>query len=152
MNFLKNLFTQRLYIFKPKKSKLPHFKNSNHLKHLCYIHPLLVSIMFDMAWYCENNEIPFNITSVIRSPIENARVGGKTKTHETGRAFDISVKGWTVYDIDTFVQTFNKKYKNDAAISTDGKPRLVVYHIGTAEHLHIQIHSRFSRENVWANL
>ena len=149
-NFLKSI-TERLYIYRPKL-KLPKLKDKKLCTHLLYAHPLLISIMFDMAWYCEKNDLPFNITSVIRSPSENLAVGGKSKTHETGRAFDLSTKNWSVWDIDTFVNIFNKKYKNDAAISRDGHPRLVVYHIGTAAHLHIQINAKYSKDGIWKEL
>lgn len=141
----------RLYIFRPVK-KLPKLKEKRFAKHLLYAHPLLISIMFDMAWYCERNEIPFNITSVIRSPEQNKAVGAVSMSHVFGRAFDLSTKDWNAFEIDTFLQFFNKKYRDHAAISMDGKPRLVVYHQGTSWHLHIQIHSKYSKKDAWKQL
>jgi len=84
--------------------------------------------------FCEVNRLPFKVTSLI-SDRENVKA--KSKTHEQGRAFDLSVKGWTEQDINRFVFLMNRDYSDIAAVSaSDLEPRAVVYH---DNHLHIQV-------------
>lgn len=130
------------------------FKKPDYFRHLLYCHSKLAMIFFDMKDYCDEKGLPFCLTSFIRSIERDKQLGASSKTHQQGRAFDLSVKGWDVYAITDFINHFNLKYKHLAAISVeDLMPRLVVYHEGTTSwHLHIQIHSRYSIENAWANL
>lgn len=143
LGFLKDFFT----------NSIPLFKNSRDFRHLLYVHPMLVMVMFDMVNYCNERNMPFKVTSLIRTPQHNISIGSTSSTHPEGRAFDMSVRGWQAYDIGDFVDHFNRKYKDIAAISSSTrKPTLVVYHVGTAEHLHIQINPKYSMGQPWRKL
>jgi len=83
------------------------------------------------------HNLPLVITSIIRPMIPGV---SKTDIHSKGRAFDVSVRGWTEKQCldcqDYLNDNFSEKF---GAISiSDGKPRACVYHIGTGPHLHIQ--------------
>lgn len=141
--FIKDFFSE----------KIPMFKNAKDARHLLYVHPLLAMVLFDMAHYCNSRNLPFKITSMIRTPMENIKVGGKSLTHPTGRAADISTRGFDVYQVAEFKKHFDEKYEDIAAISTIGRKQLVVYHTsGSGYHLHVQIHAHYAIENAWVNL
>lgn len=131
---------------------IPFFKNKNHFRHLLYVHPLLVVVMFDVKVYCLENNIPFKVTSIIRTPQENRALGATSTTHSDGRAFDLSTiemikAGVDEYKISELMQFFNRKYKDYAAISkSNNKRTLVVRHIGTADHLHFQLSPEYNVE------
>lgn len=132
---------------------VPYFKNNKDFRHLLYVHPLLVMVMFDMHNWCNERGLPVNWTSLIRTPERNKQVGSKSQTHPDGRAADLSVKKWEAWDIGDFVAHFNRKYKDIAAISSSTmKPTLVVYHVGTAPHLHIQLKPKYKVENAYTKL
>ena len=88
--------------------------------------------------YCQKKNLPCKITS-LQSDRKNVK--SVSTTHETGRAFDASVKGWDTDEIDACVHDFNYNFSNIAAISkADLKPRACVYHdSGYGAHLHFQV-------------
>jgi len=84
--------------------------------------------------YCEEFGLPLTITSLI-SDRENVKA--VSNTHETGRAFDISVRGWTEQSIHRFCFIMNRNYRDIAAISAStGLERAAVYH---DNHIHLQV-------------
>lgn len=97
-------------------------------------------LFFEFINWCKYKRLPCEITSLI-SDREN--VQAVSKTHETGRAFDASTRGWSTEDIDDCVFHFTTYFKNIAAISaSDLKPRAVIYHdAGLGSHLHFQTSS-----------
>lgn len=90
--------------------------------------------------HCETYNLPIVITSIIRPKIKGV---SKSRTHEEGRAFDISVKGWSAHDVKFLVDAVNEKHSIGAISLTDGKEREVIYEdgikAGTAPHLHFQV-------------
>lgn len=121
------------------------FKHYIDEARLLYLHPLVISIMFDMKFYCDENKIPFIITSTVSTVDEDQEINRRSSTHRTGRAFDASLKGWSEKELIDFKKHFNNKYKHVAAVDKKGRPKFIVDHVGTARHLHIQIHSRYAR-------
>ena len=112
------------------------------------MHPVACLIAMDMAFWSLSKGLPFTITSTMSSLEEDKRIGRKSRTHREGRAFDLSVKGWSSEDIDEFIVHFCKKYEEHSAISSQTlQPKLVVYHVGTAAHFHVQVHPRYTMEN-----
>jgi hypothetical protein len=111
------------------------------LRDLLDMQPALM-ILFSRAFlYANEHQLPFRITSLIS---DRANVKSVSKTHEDGRAFDISVRGWSAVHIEKFVFMMNRDYADIAAISyTDHKPRAVVYHDykNQGSHLHFQVRS-----------
>ena len=104
--------------------------------------------MFDMNMWCNENKIPFKVTSTVTTIDEDRRLGRTSITHRTARAFDLSVRGWDHLEIRDFMNYFSRKYHSYAAVNTSGEPALIVYHnSGHGDHFHIQIHSRYKKDN-----
>lgn len=89
--------------------------------------------------YCKENYLPLKFTSIIRPQIKGV---SKSKTHEQGRAFDMSVVGWKLDEIKRFVKRINNEFKLGAVSMSDGAEREAVYEDGitrgTGPHLHVQ--------------
>ena len=116
------------------------FKNPYELQELRMLNPKLLLVFSALNFWCENKKIPLVVTSAIRTEAENKTVGAKSRTHVEGRAIDISVKGWESEDIERAMEFLKDEYYHWGAVSADsGKRNLVIFHNGTAPHLHIQI-------------
>jgi hypothetical protein len=102
------------------------------------IEPALLILINAANLYCYRFNLPFQITS-IQSDRENIK--SVSKTHEQGRAIDISVKGWTDTHVHRFVYLLNQDYADIAAISySDNQPKAAVYHdAGYGSHIHLQV-------------
>lgn len=101
----------------------------------------LVDIALFVSAWCEAESLPLTITSIIRPKIPGISV---SNTHAEGRAFDISIRGWTQDEIDRIVIDVNNHFKSVGAISIkDGVSRVAVYEDGVAAgkgaHLHFQV-------------
>lgn len=116
------------------------FKTKKIHQRSLFMHPLVSMILIDMYWYTINHNRPFVVTSTVRTVEENERVGASHLTHVQGRAFDLSVKGWSKKFRKQFCDEFNKRYRKEAAISSSTlRPTLCVDHVGTAAHIHVQV-------------
>lgn len=111
------------------------------------LHPLVIVIAAEMYNWCYKQDIPFVVTSTVTTLKEDKKLNRVSSTHRTCRAFDLRSWVFTDEQRELFIKHFNRKFKNVAAVTRDGTPQLVVYHNGTAPHLHIQIHSRFALNN-----
>jgi len=116
------------------------FKDAKKISQLLEIQPILGFILFDMLNYCQNQNLPFVVTSMVRTLEENLKLKAKSLTHVEGRAFDLSIKGWDIFKIDEFCQHFNEKYIEYA------KP-VVLFHEGSAPHIHVQIFRNVKMES-----
>ena len=112
------------------------------------MHPLLLVVATEMHLYCHKHDIPFVITSTVSTLKEDKKLKRVSNSHRTCRAFDLRSWVFTETQREDFVKHFNRKFKNIAAVTRDGTPQLVVYHIGTAPHFHIQIHSKYSTQSL----
>lgn len=106
--------------------------------------PRLLKVVNFIADYCEQNNITFVITSMIRSKERNKAVGSVSDTHTTGRAVDFSVKekwGWTQAHIDVIFSEVEMRYNLMGAISYMGNRRTVflMHDAGNGIHAHIQV-------------
>lgn len=123
------------------------FKYKKDQERIFHCHPILLMILFDMKSYFDKHNFRFEITSTVSTLEEDKKLGRVSSTHRSGRAVDLSIRELDVYQVNTIRREFNAKYAQFAAISPHtGKPNLVVVHTGTAPHIHLQIHSRYSRE------
>lgn len=128
---------------------IPNWSVSNQhiLDRMVYCHVLVILIAADIGLWLEESGYNLRITSSVRP--DNSKIG-VSKTHQTGRAVDIStwdevgksrIPDEILWDLITH---FNKKYEDVAAVSSKtGKPTLIVRH-GPPDHLHIQIHHRYT--------
>lgn len=108
------------------------------------VHPNLLVVADYVLAHAETYGLPVVFTSIIRPGIKGVSV---SKTHAEGRAFDISVKGWSPEDIKFLVDAINEKLHIGAISFSDGKEREALYEptvlkngkvIKTA-HLHFQV-------------
>lgn len=113
-------------------------KSNVDVEDLTRIHPNLLLLFAHINKYAYDNNLPVTVTS-----ITGAAFGRRTRTHKEGRAIDVSLRGWPEEFIEDIELTFNKLFKNEAAISaSDLKPRAIVVHdAGTGNHIHAQVRS-----------
>lgn len=118
--------------------KLKHPMKINDLR---MIHPNLLKVIAFSVGYCFEKKLPCVITSILRSKEENQALGSKSMTHVEGRAFDLSVKGWSTDDIDDFIFAINDEFESIGAISAiDGKSKPIKFHNnGNGDHFHLQV-------------
>ncbi|MGE3607991.1 MAG: hypothetical protein AB7I27_00285 [Bacteriovoracaceae bacterium] len=104
------------------------------------VKPELLILIDYVISHCETYNLPLTITSIIRPKIKGI---SKSVTHQEGRAFDISVRGWSHEDIRFLVDNINEKFTIGAISLKDGKEREAIYedgvNAGTAPHLHFQV-------------
>lgn len=84
----------------------------------------LVLMALAVAWFCSKRGLPLLFTSIIREGIPGVSV---SKTHIEGRAFDISVKGWTERDILDLVHWMNETFNIGAISQKTGEENEIVY-------------------------
>ncbi len=108
---------------------------------LLYMPSPLMMIFAFIANFCHINNIKFVVTSIYRPPGDGI---SKSSTHQTMRAFDISLKsehGWNTNKINDLVARVEYNFRHFGAISkASGESRpIVVHNSGTGYHAHIQI-------------
>lgn len=84
----------------------------------------LVILALAVAFYCFKRKLPLLFSSIIREGILGVST---SRTHIEGRAFDISVKGWTERDILDLVLWVNETFKIGAVSASTGKDAAAVY-------------------------
>lgn len=121
------------------------FKHEKDKIRYLYLHPAILLVLFDMKFYCYQEGMRFNVTSTVTTLEEDNKVHRKSSTHRTGRAFDLSLRGWSELEIKDFINYFNEKYKHIAAYSQlSGRNNLIIRHnSGYGDHLHVQINAKF---------
>jgi hypothetical protein len=125
------------------------FKTRKIHKRSLFMHPVVSLILIDMYWHCMAKNMPFVVTDTVSTMEEDSKISRRHDTHRTGRAFDISVKGWGKKFRREFCEKYNKKYHNEAAYSSSSNRKtLCVDHVGTAPHIHVQVNRSFVVENL----
>lgn len=115
------------------------FASDVEAKDLEMIQPALWILLTRTLLYCAEFSIPCKITSLIS---DREKVASQSTTHQEGRAFDLSVKGWSEFHIHRFLFIINSDYRDIAAISaSDKNPRAAVYHSynNQGDHIHLQV-------------
>jgi hypothetical protein len=122
------------------------FKTAKPSARCLYLHPLCFMLMGEMAHWAVEHQAPYVVTETYSTQTEDYYLKRVSATHREGRAFDISAHDWTDDKIKEFVDFFNTKYKDIAAISGEtGLPTLVVYHnAGNGFHFHVQINQQYA--------
>ena len=112
------------------------FECEDDINELKQVQPELLIVIAWAIKYCLKMKLRCCVTSLIRCQ----DTFSKSDTHQTGRAFDLSVKGWSNSDIEDFTLFMTQKCNDFAAVNDKGEKRLIVHHdIGLGDHLHIQI-------------
>lgn len=119
-----------------------HFKSDEVQLEWSGIKVTLQGILLDMRDYCLTWQMPFLITDLTSTEAEDIALKRKSKTHRQGRAADLRCKFWPEWFTNQFIEHFEDKYKKVAALSGDPlKLNLIERHVGTEDHLHVQIRS-----------
>lgn len=101
---------------------------------------------FACDWAQEHLKRDLVITETVTTQAEDAALKRVSNSHATGRAFDISSKGWNQNDIDALAKALRDRYGAVGAISSKTqKPNLVVVHnAGTGNHFHVQVSNEYA--------
>lgn len=129
-----------------QNKKFIKLKYAKKLEQITMIHPKLLMVLADMAWWCAKRNIDFVITDLLSSLKRDKKLGRRSNSHRTARAADIRSRTFSDDQKEEFVDYFNDKYAAIASVSrSDLTPRLVVLHgKGNNEHFHVSIHSKYS--------
>lgn len=117
-----------------------HFKNDEVRNEWKDIRVTLQDVLIDMKGYCVMNGMPFLITDLTSTMAEDKKLHRTSATHRERRAADLRCIYWPEWFIVQFIDHFETKYKAIAALS--GKPlksNLIERHVGTADHIHVQL-------------
>lgn len=124
-----------------KKPPLPSKKfilkdASINLGDFLMVSPVLGMIFYTFLQFAHENKLPVVVTSIIDKAPNRI-----SKTHETGRAIDISAKKWDTFHAHGITNKLNDMYSENYGTAPKGKkPRVVVYHdAGTGFHFHLQV-------------
>lgn len=123
-------------VIKEGKKEYIKFKHERLKDEISRLQPACLILLSGASAYCASYDLPFIITSIL----EEKDVKRVSTTHEDGRAFDISVQGWSADNIVNFVKFMNHNFKSIAAISSQTGNRVaVLYHdSGYGVHVHCQ--------------
>ena len=109
-------------------------KEDIHLEDLQHLQPAMWVVLTYTIMFCQNNNLPCKITSIIN---DRKDVNAKSKTHDQGRAVDISIAGWRDVDCQRLCYKLNTSFHDIAAISySDKQPRCSIV---KSDHIHIQV-------------
>lgn len=104
------------------------------------VKPNLLLIAEFFVNLCEGMGLAVLFTSIIRKGIPGISI---SFTHEQGRAFDVSIKGWPKGLAEYIAELINDAFHIGAISYSDGKEREAVYEdgikLGTAPCLHCQV-------------
>lgn len=114
--------------------------NVNHLDWLS-LHPDCLRIVAFVAKFAHERNLPFVITSMIRSIKDDKNLNAVSSTHSTGRAVDFSVKGWDKSHMFILSDLVAKEFSDVAAFSgeTLAPTALIFHNNGNGYHGHIQV-------------
>lgn len=90
------------------------------------VHPNLLVLADYCFAHCETYGLPMVISSIIRPKIKGV---SKTDIHAKGRAFDLSVLGWSEEDCIFLADVVNGAFKLGALSARDGKEREMIYEV-----------------------
>tara|TARA_Y100000401_G_C8261599_1_gene193613 strand:- start:66 stop:449 length:384 start_codon:yes stop_codon:yes gene_type:complete len=104
------------------------------LEDIQLLQPAMWVVLTSVIMYCKKNNLPCRITSIIS---DRDNVNAVSKTHDTGRAVDISIRGWRDVDCNRLCHKLNTEFSDIAAISySDRRPRCALL---KNDHIHLQV-------------
>jgi len=113
-------------------------KRSAHCKlgDIQSMNPKLMYVFAHLLIFCDGNKVPCVITNITGKFKQST-----SSTHPTGRAFDMSLRGWPNAKIDECKEYMEAVAGHYGAISARTyKKRLVVHHdVGLGDHFHFQV-------------
>ena len=123
------------------------FKYKSDVKLFASLHPVLIMIFSDMWDYAyRNHGVSLVVTQTVSSKLIDQKLKRKSPAHSEHRAIDIRTKDLEPFVVQDIQNYINKKnaYLKYHYISMSGFSRLAYFHVGSAQHLHLAIHSKFA--------
>ena len=123
------------------------FKSKKDIKLFSMVHPILIMIIADLYSYAyEKHGVRLTITQTVTDKFIDQRLKRKSPAHSEHRAVDIRTKDLDAFVLRDILNYINEKeeYKKYHYLSLGGEKRLAYFHIGSAEHLHVALHSRYA--------
>jgi len=114
-------------------------KDGVQLEDIQMIDPRLLIVLGHFMIFAEKNNLPVKVTSIIH---DRENVQAVSRTHETGRAIDISSKGWPEHKVQEATEQLLHIANHYGAISySDGERRVIIHHEykGQGDHFHLQV-------------
>lgn len=113
------------------------------LEDFAFMSPKLMLMWAFINNWCADRNLDFRVTSMIRSPEYDKQLGAASTTHQEGRAFDMSLRGFSYQDVQDLIDVVAKNFSNIGAISrSSGTSRPIVVHKnhdGAGTHAHLQV-------------
>lgn len=123
------------------------FKHRRDVKLFSALHPILIMIFADLYQYAyEKHGVRLTVTQTVSNRLIDLKLKRKSPAHSENRAIDIRTKdlsGAVINDLKTYINS-KMEYKKYHYISRSGMSRLAYWHVGSAEHFHLSIHSKFA--------
>lgn len=124
------------------------FKHRKSISRSLNLHPITAALLFYSFIWAKQRELPFIVTDTVSTEQEDRELERVSTSHKEGRAWDLSLKGWTHDDQTDFFIDFTDKFGHLGALTTSGERRLIVIHNnGNGYHLHFQIGIDVASEN-----
>ena len=123
------------------------FKNDEDRMLFTFLNPILIMIYADLFVYAkEKHGVELVVTDTISDLATDKQYGRTSASHRESRAMDIRTKDLDAFVVNDLVSYINTKeaYGRYKYMSSSGERRLAYYHIGTHEHIHLSIHSKFA--------
>jgi hypothetical protein len=111
------------------------------------LHPILLMIFFDLRWYAKSHHgIDLIITATSSTKEEDEALGRTSLAHREKIALDIRSKNINTFITNDLINYINDKeeYEEYRYMSFSGISRLAYLHVGSAEHIHLALHSSFA--------
>lgn len=124
------------------------FKHKRDQMFFSMLHPALIMIFADLAYYAQStHNIDLIVTDTVSTLGEDMKLGRVSPAHREHRAIDIRTKDLDVFVVQDLVNYINNKkdYHRFHYVSRSGLKRLAYYHTHRGEHIHLAIHSQFKR-------
>lgn len=110
------------------------------------LHPILIMIFVDLYTYTKDrHNVELVVTQTVSNKFIDQKLKRKSPSHSEHRAIDIRTKDLDVYVLQDILEYINTRpqYQQYKYLSLSGEKRLAYFHIGSAEHIHLCIHSKF---------
>jgi len=109
------------------------------LEDIMLISPKVLIVLGHLITFADVRGLPVVVTSIIS---DREDVQSVSRTHEEGRALDVSIKGWSLADVNDCIDQLDNIVGHYGAISfSDNERRVAIHHNykGQGDHLHLQV-------------
>ena len=127
------------------------FKHDRDREMFTFLNPILIMIYADLFSYAkEKHNVELVVTDTISTPERDSSYNRTSSSHLEARAIDIRTKDLDAFVVNDLVKYVNSKpeYARFKYMSRSGERRLAYFHIGTHQHIHLALHSKFALPSI----